>query len=119
LLDAVSWNIDLTTGLGNNLIVMRRVSNITAFNTDPFSTWRSAFRECAKLAAGTIKNQIADETTDRLDTWCNTAIGPYADYALSGARAGKQYGENNKTNPTALRLINDRVWLKERFDEQI
>lgn len=119
LLDATSWTVDLTTGLGNNLKVMRRVSNVTAFNTDPFSTWRSAFRECAKLAAATIKNQIADETNDRLAIWCNTAYGDFSEYATRGAHAGKQYGEENKSNLAALQLINDRVWLKEKFDEQI
>lgn len=119
LLDATSWTVDLTTGLGNNLKVMRRVSNITAFNTDPFSTWRSAFRECAKLAAATIKNQIEDETNDRLAVWCSTAQGDYSEYAIHGAGAGKQYGEENKFNPAALQLINDRVWLKEKFNEQI
>jgi hypothetical protein len=98
---------------------MKQVSNVTAFNTDPFSTWRSAFRECAKLAAGTIKNQIDDETTYRLDIWCNTALGDFSQYAVLGAVAGKQYGEENKSNSSALRLINDRVWLKEKFNEQI
>jgi hypothetical protein len=119
LLDATSWTVDLTTGLGNNLKVMRRVSNITAFNTDPFSTWRSAFRECAKLAAATIKNQITDETDDRLASWCNNAHGQFSEYALSGAKAGREYGWLNKSNPAALQMINDRSWLKAQFNEQL
>ena len=98
---------------------MKRVSNITAFNTDPFSTWRSAFRECAKLAAGTIKNQIDDETTLRLDTWCSAASGDFGEFAILGATAGKQYGEEHRSDPSTLRLINDRTWLKEKFNEQI
>jgi hypothetical protein len=119
LLDAQTWNVDLTTGLGTKLKVMKRVSNITAFNTDPFSTWRSAFRECAKLAAGTIKNQIDDETTLRLDTWCSVASGDFGEFAILGATAGKQYGEEHRSNSSALRLINNRTWLKEKFNEQI
>jgi phosphoribosylpyrophosphate synthetase len=33
------------------------VSNITAFNTDPYSTWKSAFRECVKLSSKIIDRQ--------------------------------------------------------------
>ena len=36
------------------LVPKVQVSNITAFNTDPFNTWRSAFRECTKLASAII-----------------------------------------------------------------
>lgn len=120
LLDRVtSWNVDLTTGLGN-LKVMNTVSNITSFNTDEFSTWRSAFRECAKLAAGTIKNQIEDENQDRITAW--TTLGQdrlYGKYAIAGALAGVEYGLANKTNASALQNINSREWLREKFNEQI
>jgi len=39
-------NPDMTTSISSKFIAVPDVSNITAFNTDPFSTWRSAFREC-------------------------------------------------------------------------
>ena len=119
LLDAATWHVDMTTGLGK-LKVMPRVSNITAFNTDPFSTWRSAFRECAKLAAGTIKNQIVDESTERLDAWLTLgADKPFGEYAVAGARAGLDYGTKNKLNTQLMKQINSRSWLKEQFNEQI
>ena len=41
---------DMTMNISTRFKAMEEVSNITAFNTDPFSTWRSAFRECCKLA---------------------------------------------------------------------
>jgi hypothetical protein len=109
----------MTTGLGK-LKVMPRVSNTTAFNTDPFSTWRSAFRECAKLAAGTIKNQIVDESTERLDAWLTLgADRPFGNYAIAGARAGLAYGTENKLNTQLMKQINSRTWLKEQFNEQL
>ena len=43
--------VDFTTSVSASLKVIPEVSNITKFNTDPFSTWRSAFRECAKLSS--------------------------------------------------------------------
>lgn len=120
LLDqATSWNLDLTTGLGK-LKVMNTVSNMTAFNTDEFSTWRSAFRECAKLAAGTIKNQIEDENQDRITAWTTQGQDrPYGKYAIAGALAGVKYGLENKSNTSALQNINSRDWLREKFNEQI
>ena len=118
LLESTTWKVDMTTSVIHKLKVMKTVSNITSFDTDPFSTWRSAFRECAKLASNTIKNQVEDESTERLDVWCNVAHGPYASYAIEGAIAGRHYGEENRKNLDALKLINDREWLKERYNEQ-
>ena len=46
--DATSWGLDFTTGLSKRFKSMPEVSCITRFNTDAFSTWRSAFRECVK-----------------------------------------------------------------------
>jgi hypothetical protein len=119
LIESNTWNVDMTTSLGK-LKVIDRVSNITAFNTDPFSTWRSAFRECAKLAAGTIKNQIEDESRDRLDIWNTVGLDkPFGQYAIAGAKAGTLFGNTNKSNQQELKKINSREWLKEKFNEQV
>ena len=109
---------DMTTSLSNSFRAMEQVSNITAFNTDAFSTWKSAFRECCKLASRTIKGQNDDETDQRLSKWCSDygRDRPFGDYAINGARAGRVYGVANSANPDALRLINDFDWLKEQFD---
>ena len=57
---------DMTTSISSKFIFMFTISNITAFNVDEFSTWRSAFRECAKLASKTIDRQNEEETNARL-----------------------------------------------------
>jgi hypothetical protein len=109
---------DMTTSISKRFKAMPEVSNITAFNTDPFNTWKSAFRECAKLASAVINRQDSTETNERLDIWCTVANGDYAEYAISGARAGRQYGELYKGDQEALKKINDFDWLKEKFNEQ-
>ena len=109
---------DMTTSISDKFKAVEEVSNVTAFNTDEFSTWRSAFRECCKLASKTIKGQINDETNERLARWCS-AYGRdrlFGDYAISGARAGRKYGNDNVNNADKLKLINDFDWLKEQFD---
>ena len=108
---------DMTTSISKKFKAVEIVSNITLFNTDKFSTWRSAFRECAKLASRSIQRHLEEETNTRLDTWCTTAQGNYSSDALRGAREGRKYGEENKNNPTLLSKINDFDWLKTQFEK--
>lgn len=106
---------DMTTSISSEFCVVDQISNVTAFNIDGFSTWRSAFRECAKLASKTIDRQNEDETNERLNTW--TTVGqdrPYGKYALEGAAAGMEFGLSNKSD---LSLINDFDWLEQKFKE--
>ncbi len=117
LLEAKEWGVDMTTSIAPKLKVINKVSNITAFNTDPKSTWRSAFRECAKLAAQTISNQNIMETDRRLKVWLSLGKDqPYGEYALAGAAAGYDYGTKNKLNTELMKLINDRDWLDREFE---
>jgi hypothetical protein len=105
---------DMTTSISDKFKVINEVSNITAFDTDAFSTWRSAFRECAKLASKTINRQDEEETNDRLKTWTTYATGSYRRDALRGANAGMQFGLSNSSD---LNLINNFEWLEEQFNE--
>tara|TARA_B100000965_G_scaffold404185_1_gene434262 strand:- start:4231 stop:5355 length:1125 start_codon:yes stop_codon:yes gene_type:complete len=93
-----------------------QVSNITAFNKDPYRTWRSAFRECAKLSSNIISNSKVDENTERLDTWLNIDNGArFGRYALRGAKNGADYGKKYAGDPNQLAMINDFDWLKKEF----
>jgi hypothetical protein len=110
---------DMTTSISSKFRPVFEVSNVTAFNTDPFNTWKSAFRECCKLASKVIDRQKTDETDERLSAWCSDTgrDATYGDYAIQGARAGRMYGVANKGNIEALKKINDFEWLKEQFNE--
>lgn len=99
--------VDMTTTISSKFKAMPTVSNITAFNTDAFTTWRSAFRECCKLVL--INNE---ESLVRLDRWCT--IGSDLN-AINGAKAGKIYGEKNSSDMEALAKINDFTWLKDQW----
>jgi len=117
LLEATEWGVDMTTSIAPKLKVINKISNITAFNTDPKSTWRSAFRECAKLAAQTITNQNLMETDRRLKVWLSLGKDqPFGEYALAGAAAGYEYGTENKLNTELMKLINNRDWLDKEFE---
>jgi hypothetical protein len=105
---------DMTTSISDKFKLMQDISNVTAFNVDEFSTWRSAFRECAKLSSKTIDRQNEDETNERLKIW--TTVGrdaPFGEYAIKGAVAGREYGISSGAD---LGLINDFNWLKEKYN---
>jgi hypothetical protein len=107
---------DMTTELSSGIKIMDFISNVTRFNTDPFNTWKSAFRECVKLSSNIIPNQNLYETNYRLETWCTVGGNePFGEYAISGAKAGKEFGMKYKNDVNMLRKINDWQWLKDVF----
>lgn len=110
---------DMTTSISTKFKPVFEVSNITAFNSDPFNTWKSAFRECCKLSSKIIDRQKSDESNERLKIWCTVGKDRlYGEYAISGARLGTSYGETSKGNLEELKKINDFDWLKNIFEEQ-
>jgi len=111
---------DMTTSISNKFKAVDIVSNITAFNTDPFNTWKSAFRECVKLSSKVIARQKNNETDERLTTWCTVGEDrPYGKFAILGAQMGKEYGESYRNDKDALKLINNFEWLEQTFKNEI
>ena len=108
---------DMTTSITDKFKPMPQLANITAFNTGPFETWKSAFRECCKLSSKVIDRQKYDETESRLQIWQTVgADRPFGEYAIQGAIHGAKYGEKHAQSPQDLRRINDFEWLQEQFD---
>lgn len=110
--DATGRRLDMTTSFP--LKIIEDVASITHFNTTPYETWRSAFRECVKLS-----QSDEPEAIERLETWCKPVSGyspPYTEWATRGAQDGVEYGSRNRDDFDALMLINDYAWLKARFD---
>lgn len=115
-LDQRDFKTDMTSTINRRYQVVHEISNVTAFNTDPFNTWRSAFRECAKLASRIIPGQVDAETQQRLDTWCMVGQDrPQGQWCIYGAQDGRQWGLDNATDPQQMNKINDRQWLHDRF----
>lgn len=116
LLKAKQWNVDMTTTIGCPFVPKFQISNITAFNTNPFDTWKSAFRECTKLASSIIPNGDNIDNEYRLDIWCSRGKDrSFGEYCLMGANQGREFGTYYKNDIKALKKINDFAWLKEQF----
>jgi hypothetical protein len=115
--EANNWLIDFTTSVAGKFKPMSQISNTNGFNYSPFGAYKSAFRECTKLASKVIHNQKDEETNTRLHIWCTVGKDKlYGKYAIQGAIAGKAWGEKYKNNPKMLDKINDFEWLQQNFE---
>lgn len=96
--------------------VIPKLSAIAHIGATPYQAWRSAFRECAKLA------QIHEETgcvetKHRLHTWTTTARGPNANWVLKGANDGVAFYSANKNSHQTLKQAFRWEWLAKQFAE--
>jgi hypothetical protein len=107
-----SW-IDFTSSVGGIKIVENVIST-TAFNTSPYNTWKSAFRECVKLSENVKKDPNDVESQYRLSQWLTVSNDsePYASWCIIGANDGVKWFQENFDN---IHFINDFDWLHELF----
>jgi hypothetical protein len=117
-LDVDANCVDMTTSISPRFKPMNKVSNITEFNTSEFNTFRSAFRECAKLSSNILKRQRARESIKRLNIWCTVGKDkPFGEWSVAGALAGRKFGWSNRNNINELCKINNYNWLSQEFDK--
>ena len=109
--------VDFTTSISPKFRILPDVVSETRFNTDAYSSWKSAFRECTKLSSKIIHGQKNDETDMRLKVW--QTIGndrPFGQECIAGAIAGTEFGTKNQNKPKMLKKINDFDWLRKQYE---
>ena len=105
---------DMTTTLADSYIKLNILATEHRFNYNPFSTWRTAFREAVKLSAGINKNNNDQESQERLTMWCEAGLETqYGYFAIQGARQGLEWASSDYD---AMK-VNDFKWLKHKFIE--
>jgi hypothetical protein len=92
--------------------VVELLSGTAMYNTDPFSTWRTAFREVLKLKA-----EDSDIARERLDAWMNKADGDFAQFSIKGAVDADEFYEEVNGDFNQLKLSYEWAWLRKRFEE--
>ena len=110
--------LDTVPGLDFTLSAAHEVvpicASISRFNTDPWVTWRSAFREVLKL-----KREVdlgADiEIQHRLRVWTTQAQGQNAEHCLQGAQDALAYYARVLGRLEDLQLSFDWAWLQEYY----
>jgi hypothetical protein len=105
--------IDYTMSFPNETIPI--VSAWGRFNTSPYQTWRTAFRETAKLCLFD-QQRPSVENTYRLHTWLSRAHGDHAEWALRGAADGKHFFEECQGIEEQMKPMFSWQWLRDRFE---
>jgi hypothetical protein len=104
--------LDMFTGIMPKISAEDKISCVTTFNVDEFSTWRSAFRECVKLYKN---NQMG-----KLNEWLSSdPKKKFGKYAALGASQACDYASEFANDHKALLKINDYTWLREYFNKMI
>ncbi len=100
--------VDVTSSIGLYLRLQYVIGSIHAFDTNPYNTWRTAFREAAKLTKS--KNSAAKWW---LQTWIKESVGPMGRYSQQGAMAGYTYASTSDN----IDRVNDGPYLMKLFAE--
>ena len=93
--------------------VVPEVSCIGKFNSSVYHTWRTAFRECSKLALYNSREPSV-ETQYRLDTWLARAHGDHAEWCLRGAADGVEFFQAS-SGLGEIKQSFDWKWLRQYF----
>ena len=111
VLDTVP-GIDFTLSAAHAVVPV--CASISRFNTDPWITWRSAFREVLKLRQE-VEQGAGVEIQYRLEVWRTQAKGENAEYCLRGAQDADAYYTSVEGNYDKLKLSFDWAWLQDYY----
>ena len=109
---AKNFGLDYTLSFAHESVPI--VSCYGNFNQTPYHTWRTAFRECAKLAYFESQSPTVDGEY-RLNTWVSRAQGNHAEWCLKGARDGVEFFKASDQALATLKQSFRWEWLREYF----
>lgn len=114
LLKLKKWRtLDMTASVSEKIKVMSEISNWTAFNTDEFSVWKTAFRECVKLSFNLHRYPDNPEHRIRLDKWKEIdQTKQFSSIAIQAAQQAIEFVNDNSFDMDVLININNRDWLE-------
>ena len=106
------WGLDYTLSFAHESVPI--LSCHGDFNTTPYHTWRTAFRECAKLAYFESQDPSVDGDY-RLRIWQTKAQGKHQDWCLRGANDGVEFFRDCGGDLQILKKSFRWEWLREWF----
>ena len=109
---AKNFGLDYTLSFAHESVPI--ISCYGNFNQTPYHTWRTAFRECAKLAYFESQSPTVDGEY-RLNTWLSRAQGNHAEWCLKGAHDGVEFFKASDQALSTLKQSFRWEWLREYF----
>jgi hypothetical protein len=110
-LSTVPTGLDFTLNSLHEVVDMN--CGIARYNTDAWTTWRTAFRESIKL-----RNNTDEISKNRLNSWLTMANGDYGEWSILGARDGVEYWESVDGELEKLMLSYDWQWIQDLFNSR-
>ena len=107
-----NFGIDYTLSFAHEAVPV--LSCYGSFDQSSYHTWRTAFRESAKLA---FFESIAPsvEGAYRLNVWRTRAQGNYAEWCLKGANDGVEFFNSSDHELDTLKQSFKWTWLRQYF----
>lgn len=107
-LNTVVRGLDFT--MDSKTEVLSVNSGISTFNSSPWDTWRTAFREVIKL-----KHYNDIESKNRLEAWLTLGDGLFGSYSIKGANDAVKYYEEVNGEFDKLMLTYDWEYLENLY----
>ena len=112
VLNTTDPGIDFTLSQAHEVVPIS--SGVAEFNSDPWTTWRTAFREVVKLRHYMAVDPTL-ETEHRLHIWCTVARGPNAEWSLRGSKDATEYYNAVGGNYDEIMKTYSWAWLQDHF----
>ena len=90
---------------------------VAIYNTDAWTTWRTAFREVIKLkySSDIVSNR---ETNHRLKTWLTVGDNEWGESSIKGAKDAIEYYNSVDGNLDDLMNSYDWAWIRAYYDSK-
>jgi hypothetical protein len=111
-LATVADGLDFTMSSPHEVVDMN--CGVAHYNTDPWTTWRTAFREAIKLQYYS-ENGASEENRDRLETWLRVGDGENGGWSTGGAYDAVEYYHSVNGDLVELMRSYDWAWLEEYY----
>jgi hypothetical protein len=108
-----NWGDGLDFTLDDPHETVEILSGVATFNTDAYSTWRTAFREVIKL-----KSDYEEISQKRLKAWLKKGKGKFAKDCQQGAKDAVEYYDTVNGDMDQLKLSYEWAWLKQYYDRK-
>ena len=113
VLENTDPGLDFTLSQSHEVVPV--ISGTAHYNQDPWTTWRTAFREVLKLKHFFMTTPTV-ETEFRLNKWSTVAQGNHAKWSILGAQDAIEYYESVGGDYAKLKLSFEWSWLKQYAD---
>jgi hypothetical protein len=95
--------------------VVPLLSGTAHYNVDPWTTWRTAFREVLKLKEYSVTKPSDINAEYRLHVWLTQGEGKNAEWSLRGAADAIEFYTSVNGDPDKLHLSYEWKWLHDLY----